>query len=96
MQYFEKNPKKRDLSDSSKTGDDDSKKPWEGSPGSYTDEADIFEEGFESADCQKVLFKCLQNLEEKLNDLYMLANSNKEMQIKGDKQLIDILLWWNF
>ena len=49
LQYFEKNPKKRDLSDSSKTGDDDSKKPWEGSPGSYTDEADIFEEGFESA-----------------------------------------------
>ena len=31
-----------------------------------------------------------------MKDLYMLANSNKEMQIKGDKQLIDILLWWNF
>ena len=94
--YFEKNPKKRHLSDGSKTGDDDSKKPREGSSGSYTDEANIFEEGVESADCQKVLFKCLQNLAEKLNDLYMLANSNKEMQIKGDKQLIDILLWWNF
>ena len=78
------------MSDSSKTGDDDSKKPWDTHQGSYTDEADIFEEGFESADCQKVLFKCLQNLEEKLNDLYMLANSNKEMQIKGDKQLIDL------
>ena len=25
-----------------------------------------------------------------MNDLYMLANSNKEMQIKGDKQLIDL------
>ena len=95
-QYFEKNPKKRDSSDGSKKGDDDSRKPREGSSESYTDEANIFEEGVESADCQKVLFKCLQNLEEKLNDLYMLANSNKEMQIKGDKQLIDILLWWNF
>ena len=69
LQYFGKNPKKRDLSDGSKTG----------SSGSYTDEVDIFEEGVESADCRKVLFNCLKNLEEKMNDLYMLANSNKEM-----------------
>ena len=64
-QYFGKNPKKRDLSDGSKTEDDDSKKPQEGSSGSYTDEADIFEEGVESAHCRKVLFNCLKNLEEK-------------------------------
>ena len=25
-----------------------------------------------------------------MNDLYILANSNKEMQIKGDKQLINL------
>ena len=25
-----------------------------------------------------------------MNDLYMLANSNNEMQIKGDKQLVDL------
>ena len=25
-----------------------------------------------------------------MNDLYMLANSNREMQIKGDKQLIEL------
>ena len=53
-QYFRKNPKKRDLSDGSKTGDNDSKKPREGSSGSCTDEVDIFEEGVESADCRKV------------------------------------------
>ena len=90
FQYFGKNPKKRDLSVGSKTGDDDSKKPREGSSGSYTDEVDIFEEGVESADCRKVLFNCLKNLEQKMNDLYMLANNNKEMQIKGDKQLVDL------
>ena len=89
-QYFRKNLKKRDLRDGSKTGEDDSKKPREGSSGSYTDEADIFEEGVESADCQKVLFNCLKNLEEKMNDFYMLTNSNKESQVKGDKQLIDL------
>ena len=90
LQYFGKNPKKRDLSDGSKTGDDDSKKPREGSSGSYTDEADIFEEDVESADSREILFNCLKNLEEKMNDLYLLTNSNKEMQIKADKQLFDL------
>ena len=73
------------MSDGSKTVDDDSKKPREGSSGSYTDDVDIFEEGVESADCRKILFNCLKKLEEKMKDLYLLANSNKEMQIKGDK-----------
>ena len=82
--------KESKLTDDSKTGDDDSKKPREGSLGSYTEEADVFEEGAESADCRKVLFNCLRNLEQKMNDLYMLANSNKEIQIKGDKQLIEL------
>ena len=54
-QYFGKNASKRDLSDGSKTGDDDSKKPREGNSVSYTDEVDIFEEGVESADCREVI-----------------------------------------
>ena len=78
-QYFGKNPKKRDFSDGSNTDDDDSNRPWEGNSGSYTEEADVFEEGVESADCRKVLFNCLKNLGQKMNDLYMLANSNKEL-----------------
>ena len=89
-QYFGKNPEKIGLSDGSKTGGNDSKKPQEGSSGSYTNKAYIFKEGAESADCQKVLFNCLKNLEEKMNDLQMLANSTKEMQIKGNKQLIGL------
>ena len=36
------------------------------------------------------LFNCAKNSEQKKNDLYMLANSNKEMQIKGEKQLNDL------
>ena len=50
----------------------------------------FFDEGVESTDCQKVLFNCLKNLEQKINDLYMVGNSNKEIQIKGDKQLINL------
>ena len=90
MQYFGKNLKKKDFSDSSKTGDDDSKKPRKGNSGSYIEEVGVFEEDIESADCREVLFNCLKNLEQKLNDLYILANSNEEMQIKGGKQLIDL------
>ena len=55
----------QEKSDGSKTGDDDSKKPREGSSGSYTEEADVFEEGVESDNCRKVLFNCLKNLEQK-------------------------------
>ena len=85
-QYFGKNPKKRDLSDSLKTVDDDSKKPRE----SYTEEAGVFEESVESDHFRKVLLNYLKNLERKINDRYTLANRNKEMQVKGDKQLIGL------
>ena len=64
-QYFGKNLKKRDFSDGSKAGGDDSKKPSVGGWESYTDKADIFEECVESANCRKNLFDCLKNWEEK-------------------------------
>ena len=51
---FWKECQEKGSQDGSKTGDDDSKKPLEDSSGSYTDKADILEEGFESADCRKV------------------------------------------
>ena len=60
---FWKESQEKDLSDDAKTGENDSKKPQEGSSGSYTEETDVFEEGVESADCQKVLLNCLKNLE---------------------------------
>ena len=87
---FWKESQEKDLSDSSKTDDNDSEKPREVSLGSYTDEGDIFEGFVESVGCWKVLFNGLQNLEQKMNDLNMLANSNNEMQIEGDKQLIHL------
>ena len=48
------------------------------------------------SNCRKVLFNYLKNLEQKMYDLYLLANSNKDMQIKGDKQLIDLTSWVEF
>ena len=37
---------------------------------------------------REVLFNCFKNLDQKMNDIYMLATSNTEMQIKGDSLLI--------
>lgn len=65
----------KDLSDGPNTGSGDSKKPR--SSGSYTDEANIFEEGVEPADCREVLFNYLMNFEGKINDLFKLVNSNE-------------------
>ena len=56
-QYFGKNPKKRDLSEGSKTGDDDSKKPREGSSGSYTEEADLFRKVLSQLTVEKFCLK---------------------------------------
>ena len=78
------------ICDFAENSDDDSKKPLEGSSGCYTEEADVFEEVVQSTDCRKVLFNCLNNLEQKTNDLYMLANSNKKMKIKANKKLTDV------
>lgn len=48
----------------------------------------FFEEDVDSVDCQKDLFNCLKKLEQKNKHLNMLANSNKEMEIKGEKILL--------
>ena len=39
----------------------------EGSSGSYTDEADNFEEVVKSTDCRKILFNYLKKVEQKMN-----------------------------
>ena len=78
--------KKRDLSDQSQRGDE-RKKVKEGSSASSTDDTDVFGEGFESADCEAILFNSLKNLEVKVKEIFDLANITNESQIKGEQQL---------
>ena len=61
---------------------------WKGSWWSYTDEAGIFEGGIESADNRKLVSNCLKNLEQKMNDLYML-NIKLQRPSKGASHIID-------
>ena len=57
--------KKRDLSDQSQGGDE-RKKVKERSSASSTDDADVFGNGLEWADCKMILFNCLKCLQVKV------------------------------
>ena len=81
--YFSK---KRDLSDQSQIGNE-RKKVKEGSSARSADDADVFGEGLESAHCKAILFNCLKNLEVKVKEIFDLANTANESQIKGEQQL---------
>ena len=87
--FFRSSSKKRDLSDTSKT-DEDPKKIQEASSASFADEGDVFNEGIDSSGCREILFNCLKNLEAKVMEIYEQGNENKNMHIKGEKQLVDL------
>ena len=90
--FYEQASKKRDLSDQSKTCEDPKKmREDKSSPGSLTVMADdVFAESLKSPKCIEILFNCLRNVERQTKDIYTLANSTQNHQIKGGKQLIDL------
>ena len=87
--YFDKNFKKLELSDESKTSAEP-KKHREDNEISYIENPDVFSEGIESEDCKSILYKCLKNLDKKVNEIYNLARSTQQIQIKGDGHLSEI------
>ena len=38
----------------------------------------------------KILLTCFKNLDKQVKELYILAQSNNEKHIKGEKQLLDL------
>ena len=82
---------KRDLSDKSNE-DDERKKARESSLNISLskDDTDIFEEGIESPRCAGILYRCLQNLEKKVNKIFELSSSKKEAQIKGARHMEEV------
>ena len=84
--FFEKASKKRDLNDQSKTCEDPKKMREESSTGSSTDMAeDVFAESLKSPECIEIPFNCLRNVEKQTKDIYTLAHSTRDNQIKGEK-----------
>ena len=49
-----------------------------------------------SPECIEILFNCLRNVERQRKDIYILAHSTQDHQIKGKKQLIDLTESINF
>ena len=50
---------------------------------------DAFAESLKSAACVEILFNCLKNVEKQMKEMFILAKSTQQQQIKGEKQLND-------
>ena len=90
--------KKRDLSDQSNDGDEPKRLREESSASSSSPDSpsDVFQESLKSPDCTKMMLNCSKNLDKQVKELYILAQSNNEKHIKGEKQLLDLTESINF
>ena len=83
--------KKRDLSDKSNDGDE-----WKKAKESNLDlslnqdDTDVFSEGIDSPRCGSILYDCLKNLDEKVNEIHLLSTTTNDAQIKGAQQLKEV------
>ena len=84
--------KKRDNSDKSNDGDE-RKKAKEGSLIFLLnqDDADVFSEGIDSTRCVSILYYRLKNLGKKVNEIQLLSTTTNDAQIKGTKQLKEVM-----
>ena len=87
MSFFGMGSKKRDLSDKSQSGDE-RKKVREDSMSDLPD--DIFEDGFNSPGCAKILVNCMRNMEQQIKELIVSSNESKQARIKGEEHLTSI------
>ena len=86
--YFDRNSKKRDLSDNSNQ-EESSKKLKDGSLN--TSRADeVFTESLMSPDCVNILFSCIKNVERQITQILENTKELKEGQIKGEKHLAEL------
>ena len=88
---------KRDLSDKSNEDDKRKKVRERGRERESSlntslskDDIDIFEEGIESPHWAGIVYSCLQKLEKKVNEIFGLSSSTKEVQIKGARHMEEI------
>ena len=51
---------------------------------------DVFAESLKSPACVEILFNCLRNVEKHMKEIFVLAKSTQEQQIKGEKQVNDL------
>ena len=95
--FFEK--KKRELSNNSNDGQD-TKKQNEASSLELSFEkvsdGDVFKDSLISDDCISILKRCMENNENKMEELCNATENTKESQIKGQLQLVSVNETINF
>ena len=75
--FVGKAPKKRDLSDQSKTCEEPKKMREESSTGSLTDMTyDVFAESLKSPECIEIIFNCLRNVVRQ-KSIFIISTLNK-------------------
>ena len=87
MSFFGMGNKKRDLSDKSQSGDE-WEKVREDSMSDLPD--DVFEDGFNSPECAKILVNCMRNMEQQIKELIVSSNESKQARIKSEEHLTSI------
>ena len=84
--------KKRDLSSKqSEAGDDTKKKREDSSTTCFSENDDVFLEGLKSENFRSILANCFKSIQEKIEELFVMIRKNNETQIKGEKQLEDLI-----
>ena len=93
--YFERIPKKCDLSNNS-SDEEASRKLREDcldnsavSDVSANNE-DPFTEGLKSPECVSILMNCMQNLKKQVGQIFKMLEKTEDRQIKGECQLTDL------
>ena len=54
------------------------------------DDTNVFSEGIESPRFASILYDCLKSLDSKVNEIYVIYSSTRDVQIKGAEQLEDV------
>ena len=90
--YFDRNSKKRDLSDNS--NQEESSKKWKDRSLNTSRASDIpdevFTESLKWPDCVNILFSCIKNVERQITQIFEIIKELKEGQIKGEKHLAEL------
>ena len=82
---------KSSYSEQSEAGGDTKKKREDSSTTSFSENDDVFLEGLKSDDFRRILANCFQNIQGKIEELFTMFRKNNETQIRGEKQLEDLI-----
>ena len=93
--FFDKSSKKGDLRDKSSNVEDPTKQR-EGSLDEQKSPDAVFKDSFDSPDCVKILFNCLQNIEKKLEVLDFKLEAIHRAILKANRNLVAYTKQLNF